>query len=76
MTSAYQQKLPIWSTLGAACREWRRMLPALRPFVIDAFLMVLAIFVLDEFIPARLAEREPLGTGDIARRSGVCWRRF
>ena len=62
MTSAYQRKLPIWSTLGAAYREWRRMLPALRPLVIDAFLIVLAISVLDEFIPACLAEQEPLGT--------------
>ena len=62
MTSAYQHKLPIWSTLGAAYREWRRMLPALRPLVIDAFLIVLAISVLDEFIPACLAEQEPLGT--------------
>jgi len=62
MTSAYQRKLPIWSTLGAAYREWRRMLPALRPLVIDAFLIVLTISVLDEFIPARLAEQEPLGT--------------
>ena len=62
MTSAYQRKLPIWSTLGAAYREWRRMLPALRPLVIDAFVIVLAISVLDEFIPARLPEQEPLGT--------------
>ena len=38
------------------------MLPALRPLVIDAFLIVLAISVLDEFIPACLAEQEPLGT--------------
>ena len=38
------------------------MLPALRPLVIDAFLIVLTISVLDEFIPARLAEQEPLGT--------------
>jgi hypothetical protein len=42
--------LPIWATLGAAYREWRRMLPALRPLVINAFLIVLAISVLDEFI--------------------------
>src|SRR5215472_14568002 len=62
MTSAYQRKLPIWSTLGAAYREWRRMLPALRPLVIDAFLIVLAISVLDQFIPASLAEQEPFGT--------------
>ena len=62
MTSVYQPKLPIWSTLGAAYREWRRMLPALRPLVINAFLIVLAISVLDQFIPARLAEQELFGT--------------
>ena len=62
MTSVYQPKLPIWSTLGAAYREWRRMLPALRPLVINAFLIVLAISVLDEFIPSRLAEQELFGT--------------
>jgi hypothetical protein len=62
MTSADQHKLPIWPTLSAAYREWRRMLPALRPIVINAFLIVLAISALDEFIPARLAEQELLGT--------------
>ena len=62
MTSVYQHKLPIWPTLGASYREWRRMLPALRPRVINAFLIVLAISVLDQFIPARLADQEPFGT--------------
>jgi ABC-type spermidine/putrescine transport system permease subunit II len=54
MTSAHQHKLPIWPMLGTSYREWRRMLPVLRPLVINAFLIVLAISVLDEFIPARL----------------------
>ena len=62
MTSVYQHKLPIWPTLGASYREWRRMLPALRPLVINAFLIVLAISVLDQFIPARLADQKPFGT--------------
>ena len=62
MTSVHQHKLPIWPTLSAAYREWRRMLPALRPLVINAFLIVLAIFALDEFIPARLADQEFFGT--------------
>jgi hypothetical protein len=62
MTSAHQHKLPIWGTLGAAYREWRRMVPALRPLVLNAFLIVLAISALDEFIPARLAEQQLLGT--------------
>jgi hypothetical protein len=62
MTSAYQHKLPIWVTLVAAYREWWRMLPALRPLVINAFLIVLAISVLDEFIPARLEEQQLFGT--------------
>ena len=38
------------------------MLPGLRPLVINAFLIVLAISVLDQFIPARIAEQELLGT--------------
>jgi hypothetical protein len=62
MTSAHQHKLLIWPTLGASYREWRRMLPALRPLVINGFLIVLAISVLDEFIPARLADQELFGT--------------
>ncbi|HET8919387.1 MAG TPA: hypothetical protein VFN27_06880 [Xanthobacteraceae bacterium] len=62
MTSVYQHKLPIWSTLSAAYREWRRMLPALRPLVINAFLIVLAISALDQFVPARLADQEFFGT--------------
>jgi hypothetical protein len=62
MTSAHQHKLPIWATLGASYREWRRMLPALRPLVMNGFLIVLAISVLDEFIPARLADQELFGT--------------
>jgi hypothetical protein len=48
MTSAYQPKLPIWTTLGAAYRKWWRTLPALRPLVINAILIVPAISVLDE----------------------------
>jgi hypothetical protein len=62
MTSAYQHKLPIWLTLGAGYREWLRMLPALRRLVVNAFLIVLAISVLDQFIPASLEEQEPFGT--------------
>jgi hypothetical protein len=62
MTSVYQPKLPIWPTLGASYREWRRMLAALRPLVINAFLIVLAISALDQFIPTRLANQELFGT--------------
>jgi len=62
MTSAYQDKRQIWPTLGASYCEWPRMLPALRPLVINGFLIVLAISVLDQFIPARLADQELLGT--------------
>ena len=62
MTSVYQHKLAIWPTLGASYREWRRMLPALRPLVINAFLIVLAIAVLDDFVPARLADQELFST--------------
>jgi hypothetical protein len=62
MTSVHQHKLSIWPTLSSAYREWRRMLPALRPLVINAFLIVLAISAFGEFIPARLAEQQLFGT--------------
>jgi hypothetical protein len=62
MTPAHPHALPIWPTLAAAYREWRRMLPALRPLVINAFLIVVAISALDEFIPAKLSEPELSGT--------------
>jgi hypothetical protein len=38
------------------------MLPVLRPLVINAFLIVLAMSALDEFIPAKLSEPELSGT--------------
>ncbi|MGA7428977.1 MAG: hypothetical protein WBW35_00915 [Xanthobacteraceae bacterium] len=62
MTTAHPHALPIWPTLAAAYREWRRMLPVLRPLVINAFLIVVAISALDEFIPAKLSEPELSGT--------------
>jgi hypothetical protein len=62
MTSVYPHKLLIGPRLSAAYREWRRMLSALRPLVINAFLIVLAISALDQFIPARLADQEFFGT--------------
>jgi hypothetical protein len=62
MTTAPPHALPIWPTLAAAYREWWRLLPVLRPLVINAFLIVLAISALDEFIPAKLSEAELSGT--------------
>ena len=62
MTPAHPHALPIWPTLAAAYREWWRMLPVLRPLVINAFLIVLAMSALDEFIPAKLSEPELSGT--------------
>jgi hypothetical protein len=62
MTPAHPHALPIWPTLAAAYREWWRMLPVLRPLVVNAFLIVLAISALDEFIPAKLSEPELSGT--------------
>jgi hypothetical protein len=70
MTSVYQHKLPIGPTLSAAYREWRRILPALRPLVINAFLIVLAISALDQFVPARLADQEFFGTAITLARGG------
>src|SRR5580658_5795325 len=62
MTPAHPHALPIWPTLAAAYREWWRMLPVLRPLVINTFLIVLAMSALDEFIPAKLSEPELSGT--------------
>ena len=72
MTSVYQHKLPIWPTLGASYSEWRRMLAALRPLVINGFLIVLAISVLDQFIPARLADQELFGTAITLVEAAMC----
>jgi hypothetical protein len=62
MTAMHSPVLPILPTLAAAYREWWRTLAALRPLVINAFLIVLAISALDQFIPAKLSEAELSGT--------------
>ncbi len=59
MTVLHSRTLPIWRTVAAAYREWWRMLPALRPLVVNAVLIVIAISALDAFMPARWSGQEP-----------------
>jgi hypothetical protein len=51
--------LPIWRTVAATYREWWRMLPVLRPLVINAVLIVVAISALDALVPARWSVQDP-----------------
>ena len=51
--------LPIWRTIAAAYREWWRMLPVLRPLVVNAVLIVIAISALDALVPARWSMQDP-----------------
>lgn len=54
-------KLRIGPTLAAAYREWWRVLASLRPLILNAFLIVLAIAVVEQQIPSRLWDESPLG---------------
>src|SRR5208337_1677202 len=58
MTVPHSHVLPIWRTVAAAYREWWRMLPVLRPLVVNAVLIVIAISVLDALVPARWFAQE------------------
>jgi hypothetical protein len=59
MTVSHSHVLPIWRTVGAAYREWWRMLPVLRPLAVNAVLIVIAISALDALVPARWSLQEP-----------------
>src|SRR5215469_467833 len=59
MTVPHSHPLPIWRTVIATYREWWRMLPVLRPLVVNAVLIVIAISALDAFVPARWSMQEP-----------------
>ena len=59
MTAPHSRVLPIWRTIAATYREWWRMLPVLRPLVVDAVLLVIAISALDAFVPTRWSVQEP-----------------
>ena len=54
-------RLPIFSTLAAAYREWRRALSALRPPIINAFIILTAVAAVGEMIPQRYWDANPLG---------------
>ena len=47
--------------LAAAYREWWRVLVSLRPLILNAFLIVLAVAVVEQQIPERLWDEIPLG---------------
>ena len=59
MTVPHSHSLPIWRTVVATYREWWRMLPVLRPLVVNAVLIVVAISALDALVPARWSGQEP-----------------
>jgi hypothetical protein len=59
MTVSHSHVLPIWRTVVAAYREWWRMLPVLRPLVVNAALVVIAISAVDAVVPARWSMQEP-----------------
>ena len=59
MTVMHSRSLPIWRTVAATYREWWRMLPVLRPLVVNAVLIVIAIAVLDALVPARWSMQDP-----------------
>ncbi|HEY1475724.1 MAG TPA: hypothetical protein VGF53_16735 [Pseudolabrys sp.] len=56
-----ERRLPIMPTLRAAYRDWRRLLLPLRTIVISAFLILLAISVVAEFVPHRWWDQELSG---------------
>jgi hypothetical protein len=56
-----QRRLPIMPTLVAAYREWGRALIAMRAITLSAFLIMLAIAVAEELVPARLWEQQLSG---------------
>ena len=56
-----KQRLSIFATLAAAYREWRRALLALRPLIINAFLIVTAVATVGEIIPQHYWDTRPLG---------------
>ncbi len=57
-----ERHLPIMPTLAASYRDWWRLLFSLRTIVTSAFLIVLAISAVTEFVPHRLWDRELSGT--------------
>jgi hypothetical protein len=59
MTVMHSHVLPIWRTIAATYREWWRMLPVLRPLVVNAVLIVIAISALDALVPARWSMQDP-----------------
>lgn len=58
-----QKRLPIFSTVAAAYREWWRMMQELRVVLACAFVIVLAASALTDLIPARLSDQELTGEG-------------
>ena len=54
-------KLRIGPTLVAAYREWWRALETLRLLILNAFLIIVFLAVIEDQIPSRLSDQEPLG---------------
>jgi hypothetical protein len=49
-----QHRLPVTPTLAAVYREWWRVLAALRPILLNACLILIAISAAENFVPMRL----------------------
>jgi hypothetical protein len=65
-------KLPILPTLVAAYRDWWCMLFALRVVVLSAFLILLAISAVAEFVPHRLWDQQLTGEA-LSLVQGAVW---
>jgi hypothetical protein len=56
-----RQRLPVVATVAAAYREWWRACSALRTLVFSAFVILLAVAAVSDFIPQRLWDQGLLG---------------
>jgi hypothetical protein len=62
--------LKVWPTLSASYREWWRTVGALRPLILNTFLIMLALLAAAEFIPPRW-EAGPLGEATTIMQEAV-----
>ncbi len=55
-------RLPIWRTLAATYRDLARLMTAMRPVMLSAFLILVAISAVAEFVPKRLWDQQLTGS--------------
>jgi hypothetical protein len=56
-----RQRLPVVATVAAGYREWLRVCSALRPLLFSAFIILLAVAAVGDFIPRRFWDQGLLG---------------